>query len=231
MHVDSRRSLHFGVNFVFAPWGGLDGGSARRFEAALADDGLEFGHRFAPGDRFLAARESPPLQVQLLPVDGPPGIGQLVVHAPSPSQPLRHFQDDAATVVAAFERMWPGPRQVLQKDCTVRYLYSSTADHAFRYLWSERLGQPESDLQVFGRPIMGGGLRFVIPPEPGPPSRPQIEIKVESFLQDTRQIFVDVQFAWSGSLPPVFDAARTLDEVDRFANDEVVNFIQRRRAT
>jgi len=74
-------------------------------------------------------------------------------------------------------------------------LYETTGQHAFQELWESRLGQSSQALSIFDRPVLGGGLRFVLNPVDEELPH-QIEIKIESLLSDSTKIFVETQFTW-----------------------------------
>lgn len=225
MRVETRQSFHFGVNFTFVPPAIIDGQHSRRFVEALAGSGLEFDQTNMQGGMFAAHREQRPLQIRVAQLAPP--VGQLAVLAPVPGRALEEFIDEAEIVVAAFASTWGSSRQVVARDCTIRHLYAVEAQHAFQYLWVTRLGQPEEQMTAFGRPILGGGLRLVIPPSESNENQGQIEVKIESLLADSRKLFVEVQIMWpKASVPNAPMAPREmLEAVDGFANREVVAFI------
>jgi len=70
----------------------------------------------------------------------------------------------------------------------------------------------------------GGGLRFVMDPVPNHDHPAQIEVKIESFLQDTSKVFVETQFNWLK--PQVsFDPKRHLDEMNQYIENQVRQFM------
>src|SRR5574341_249480 len=81
-------------------------------------------------------------------------------------------------------------------------------------------------LGVFGRPIRGGGLRFVMDPvnEELPA---QIEVKVESFLSDTTKVFVETQFTWPIPAAPgtSFNVCERIESMDSYIEAHVQPFI------
>lgn len=140
---------------------------------------------------------------------------------------MEYFIQEAEQVIEAFEETWPVPqRQIIRRDVSLKCLYETTGDHAFQELWEERLGQSQDSLSAFGRPVLGGGLRFVMPPQPSDPA--QVEVKIESYLIDTRKMYVETQFVWSKPMPPgaSFDPRDRLTEVDAYITDQVHSFIQ-----
>lgn len=80
---------------------------------------------------------------------------------------------------------------------------------------------------MLGRPILGGGLRLVMPPVPGDPSGPVVELKIESLLADTSKIYVEVQFFWKVPAPAgtSLDPTGRLGQVDLFICNQVVDFM------
>ena len=226
MRPDSRQSLHFGVNFVFAPLPVLGGARARQFQQFLAEEGVEFQQTGTQPEALVFQRTGPaPLEVRVAQI--PPQLGQLLVIAAQPNRLLVDFEADAVVVCEVFRRAWPGNFQVVARDCTIRHLYQSQGDHAFQYLWERRLNQRGEQLAQFKRPVLGGGLRFVMPPLEGDPNSAQVEVKIESFLVDSSKIFVDVGFAWPRPVEPnaPMDPVGMLHEVDSFASGEAVEFI------
>ena len=71
---------------------------------------------------------------------------------------------------------------------------------------------------------MGGGLRFVRPRQPDRPA--QIEVKIESYLRDTRKVFIETQFSWLEPTPSgvSFDPRKQLTKVDHYARNKVLSF-------
>ncbi len=162
MRPETKQSLHFGVNYILAPRPIVDGNKVRGFQSQLAREGIEFTDVQVRGNAMrLQRREPTSLRVQVGEAQQP--LGQLLIVAAHPNRPLQLFQEDAGLVCAAFSAVWPARTQVVARDCTIRSLYVAQGEHAFKYLWEERLQQPPQQLERFGRPVLGGGLRFVIP--------------------------------------------------------------------
>ncbi len=235
MRPDTKQAIHYGVDFIFAPPPNLNTGVALAFQQRLAEP--EIGVTFdqmqvqkAPTGQpmgYVFVRQSPALQVTIA-QPGPP-VGQLLIVASNPSKLEQDFITDAEAVVRAFRETWPGPLQVLRRDCTIRNLYAVNAPHAFQYLWAQRLHQSEDAIQEFGRPILGGGLRFVMPPRPDVPNDPTLEVKIESLLRDPRQLFVETQAVWEAPLPADEEPnpRQLLETVVEYADGPVVKFITR----
>jgi len=228
MYPDSRQIIHIGVNFRIAPMPILDVQSNLNFQQSLVTHGIDFTRvQFTEREMVVARDTAARLEVKLAAV-GPPSVGQLLILAPHPGRDLTLFAKEAEAVVEAFEATWPTqPRQIISRDATMRDLYETSAEHAFRELWEVRLHQPPDSLAALGRPVLGGGLRFVMPPQPDDPEPVQIEVKIESFLRDAKKIFVEAQFTWPSPKPPgsPFDPADRLEQVNEFIESRVVPFM------
>jgi hypothetical protein len=177
-----------------------------------------------PGGMVLM-RQGPPLHVTVGLVG--PGIGQLLIAAPQPNRPLISFIEDAEMVVLAYRRVWSGPIQIVRRDCTLRYLYAVREGHAMQFLWERRLHQTDDALSALGRPVLGGGLRLVMPPRPDVRDDAGVEAKIESFLPDSRQLFLETQFVWETLAPPGAepDPRPLIEAVDAFTDGPLTQFV------
>ena len=223
MRRETRTAFHFGINFVFAPQVDLAAGYGLSVQQQLAKSGLVFDRTERKDDKLLLVREEEPLQVTI--AHAAPSLGQLLIVAPNPGRLLDDFLEEASSATASFHLVWGSTRQIVRRDCTVRYLYQARTEHAFEYLWESRLAQSEKTLGVFGRGVLGGGLRLVMPAQES--QLPTIEVKVESFLRDSTKLFVETQFMWQN--PEFsgieFDPTSILNEVNEFAVGPVEKFI------
>lgn len=229
MLSETRTSLHYGINFVVAPAPMLEQQRFLRFQQELAIKNVEFQHseqRKRQGFTLIAA-EPQPLEVKILEVG--PQVGQLLVLSPNPRVQLNAFIEYAEIICETFRLVWREAVQILTHDVTIRHLYQSEGDHAFKYLWEKRLGQHEKGLSSLGRPVLGGGLRLVMPPPEGETDGTQVEVKIESFLRDSKMLFIETQFVWPRpvSIDVGFKPRVLLEQVERFATNEVVNFVLR----
>lgn len=102
-----------------------------------------------------------------------------------------------------------------------------TEDHAFRFLWEKRLRGSEKELDAFHRPVLGGGVRLVIPPTNPTADEPGAEIRIESFFPDPSKLFVEVLMRWSVmKVGDSLDPEPILRQADQFLAGEVVDFIR-----
>jgi hypothetical protein len=230
MHPDSRQTIHIGVNFVVSPIPNIDKESKRGFDQSLDEQGLDFTQVKLEERAIVVIREVPSrLEVKVAALG--PGVGQLLILAPGqPSSDLSTelFSKEAEAVVKAFEATWPAQnRQVINSDITLRDLYETSAEHAFLELWEIVLKQSSDKLSGLGRPVLGGGLRFVMPPLPTESEPVQIEVKIESFLRDTHKIFIETQFTWPQPMPPGLSISpeSRLRPVDKYIEEKVIPFV------
>ncbi len=231
MKPKSRHPIYMGLNFIISPPPIINPQTYLEFQKSLISCAIEFTNavrrEHQQEHRIEVVRGAPtPLQI-LVGASASQPFGQLLIAAaPEPGRPLEYFIQETEHVVEAFETTWPASnRQIIKRDVTLRDLYETTSEHAFKELWEERLGQTSNLLAVFGRPVLGGGLRFVMPPQPGKSA--QVEVKIESYLRDTGKLFVETQFAWLGPVPPgdPFDPRGRLLEVNDYIENQVLAFM------
>jgi hypothetical protein len=224
MKPQSRHIIHAGINFLFVPAPIISPATLLAFQQAVFANGLEFEKLDNQKNGIVLIRETPsPFQISVTIQDNQ--IGQLLIIAPT--GPLNQFIEETEAAIKAFEAVWSFPtKQIIKVDATIRQLYETTSPHAFQELWESRLGQQSQSLAAFGRPIRGGGLRFVMDPiqEEMPV---QIEVKIESFLNDTTKIFVETQFNWPLPAAPgsPFDARTRLLRLNDYIEKEVAAFL------
>lgn len=187
-------------------------------------NGLEFQKSEIAGNQITLERVLPsPLRISVSLPDKQ--MTNLLIEAPELRTPIDTFIEEAKAALTAFETTWPvANRQILQSDATIRELYETTSQHAFQELWENRLGQSSKNLEIFGKPIRGGGLRFVLEPLNSEADPVQIEVKIESFLKDTSKIFLETQFIW-GKPTIKFDLQSRLTAMNQFIESKIVGFI------
>lgn len=230
MIPDSRLPIHIGISFVITPKPRISGQTSLKFQQSLMEQGIEFANVASQEHEIAIERQAPtPLLIRVLAVQGPP-IGQLIVISPKPESGPELFAKEAEAIVAAFQSTWSTQRQIVSSDVTFRDLYEASAKHAFQELWEELLGQPEDPLKTLGWSIQGGGIRFVVPPRLDDPEPVEIQLRIESYLQDPKKIWVETIFKWIQPMPPgtPLDPNSRLSQVDEYIDQAVIPFIMRR---
>lgn len=227
MNPHSRYVIHVGINLLTIPAPVITHQSSLAFQQAIIANGLEYTRVENLTDKIVLTREKPSV-LQVVVGSLEPQIGQVLVVAPHPKGSLELFIQEAEAVLKAFDAVWPARnRQIIKSDATLRELHETTSEHAFQELWEKRLGQKPQSLSVFGRPIRGGGLRFVMDPLPHEEEPVQIEVKIESFLRDTSKIFVETQFIWIRPTAPGagMNVRDRLSQINSYVQEQVGAFL------
>ena len=226
MKKETRKTIYVGVNFIVSPPPGMGLESRLEFQRQLSEENIELTDIKVDNQRLIAGRSNPmPIQISIGLIA--PTIGQLLIVAPElGGRSIEVFGEEACDISKSFSNIWPR-RQVLGCDVTIRDLYDADSEHAFQEIWEGLLHQPTERMNAFGRPILGGGLRFVMPQTEAEPGQPVIEVKVESFLQDTHKVYLDVSCNWPTPQPIDFalDPESRINYVDNFIQKQVIDFV------
>jgi hypothetical protein len=231
---NSRTSIHFSVGYLLAGQWTAEKPRCLDFQKALLESEMDFSQTAFAANRFTLIRNEPSNLQVVLEVPGPQVAG-VTVTAAFPQYDLAMFQKEADAVMDAYRRIWPMPQyQILQCSARIHQLYSCS-EHAFKYIWEDRLGQKPGDFaSLGGRPVGGGGLRLVMPPAGGDQQEPaSIELRIESYFRELAKLFIETVFVWpqprvigSGES---FDASYRIGLADTYADNEVWNFVTGQR--
>ncbi len=242
-NIESRQSIYFEIRYVIAVEWLSDTLKRLDFQRALADKQLDFPQTGGGAKDFTLVRKEPSaLQVKIASLG--PRVSSISVSSERPAHTLELFSKEAEAVCEAYRQaVIKGQCQLLQCGARIRHLYSCR-EHAFKYLWEDRLCQDPQDFRYLGgRPVLGGGLRLFMPPVklpaqtkekevwgPQEDEEPvQIEVKIESFLQEAKKMFVETLFAWPKprllSEDEMFDAEFRLKTTEDYATGQVCDFI------
>jgi hypothetical protein len=226
---ETRKTIHMGVNFVLTHMPILDTHFSLDFQQSLTKSSIAYSTVTQLSENKLAIVRNKPTPLRItVGMQGPPdrsSVGQLLIVAPFPERSLDSFGQEADRVVRAFEAVSSPPqRQVLSKDATLRDLYETGGSHAFQVLWEVVLGQQREALQKLGREVLGGGLRLVMPPRSGEPDPVTIELKVESYLQDSSMLFLETQMAWRQPGMEVIPLD-LLNKVEQYITETALDFL------
>lgn len=211
MIEQSRQTIQFTVGFLIGPALTLDEERIAAFRARLEEEDIRFDHFEHVDSTVVLARNAPSsLQVQIVsgqvgnaaePVPVTQIVIATVVGQESPVAAVAEFAEAAHEVTDVARDLWPEMEYVLGWNTGVRSLFAASTEHSFQYLWEQRLGQDTQELSVFGRPILGGGLRLMFPPGQAEGDQYQAEVRVESFLEDVRRLYVELNLAHGNPEP------------------------------
>jgi len=225
MILDSRQTVHKAISFMFSSFAGFDKRASIKFQGALLERGVDFSATQEGENSLIIVREKPVRLEVHLSIPGP-AFGNLLIVGPHGAHNGEMFEREAEAVVQAFNDVWyDSNRQILGCEASVRDLFESSYEHAFQELWEHRLNQRDDSLGVLGRAVLGGGIRLVMPPLPNEERPCQIEVKIESFLRDTKKIFVETQFSWPAVISGPMDPPERLKIVDDYIENRVIPFI------
>jgi hypothetical protein len=230
VNKDSRTSIHFSVGYLLAGQWAADKARCLDFQKALLEAELEFSQTTFATNRFTLVRNEPS-NLQVVAESPGPQVASVTVTAAYSQYDLAMFQKEAEAVFEAYKRSWPSTHyNLLQCSARIHQLYSCS-EHAFRYIWEDRLGQKAEDFAIFGgRPVAGGGLRLVMPPAAVEGQEPcSVELKIESYFRELAKLFIETVFVWPQ--PRVitgaeqFDPGQRIATVDAYMDNEVWQFL------
>jgi hypothetical protein len=230
VNKNSRTSIHFSIGYLLAGQWAAEKPKCLDFQKALLDCEMDFGQTNFAGNRFTLVRNEPSNLQVVIETPGPQVMGMTITSA-YPQYDLAMFQKEAEATWQAYQRVWPAQQyQLLQCSARMHQLYSCS-DHAFKYIWEDRLGQKPEDFKVFGgRPVGGGGLRLVMPPCSVNGQEPSsVEVKIESYFRELAKLFIETVFIWPQpriiAAGEQFDPSQRLSTVEAYTDNEVWSFL------
>jgi hypothetical protein len=143
-----------------------------------------------------------------------------------PTGPLEVFCDNLRLALTSVADVF-SPRLILASGMVIRLTAQSEGNDARVYL-GQRCLRLDDRLGVLGRPVHAVGLKLLLPPLPGE-NQPnwQAEIKVESLIEDVRQLFIEVDARWANPVGWDLDVVvERLKAAHAFATGQVVQMLQ-----
>lgn len=216
------RGLHTGVRF--APPAALDKQHKQQFQMK-ASEGFDWRRQeYAENIWSLASPQAegdPRSQLKL-------SIQSDTVNFEDffPTGSLDLFLDNLKLALECVASVF-GPRLIIASGAIVRLTAQSDGNDARLFLGQRCLGLDDR-LGALRRPVHAVGLKLLLPPIPGP-DHPnwQAEVKVESLVEDVRQLFIEVDTRWAVPVP--WDPQTVVDRVKtahQFATTQVVEMLQ-----
>ncbi|MBI5765568.1 MAG: hypothetical protein HZA51_18825 [Planctomycetes bacterium] len=143
-----------------------------------------------------------------------------------PTAPLEVYTDNLRLVLKTVADVF-NPRIILGTGVVIRLTAQSDGNDA-RVFLGQRCLRLDDRLAVLGRPVHAVGLKFLLPPLPGEDMPNwQAEIKIESLIEDVRQLFIEVDARWAN--PMGWDVDSVVDRLKTahaFATGPVIQMIQ-----
>lgn len=143
-----------------------------------------------------------------------------------PTGSLDLFNDNLRMALDAVAAVF-SPRLLLGTGIVVRMTVEAPGGDA-RIFLGNRAFHLGDRLAPLGRPIHAVGLRLLMPPIPGE-NQPnwQAEVKIESLVEDYRQIFIELDARWSNAQPWNLDEVTSnVRTAHAFATEQVVRFLE-----
>jgi len=154
------------------------------------------------------------------------GRDRITFNEDDPNSSLEWFSRRVeAVLIAAREKFQP--LQVLIARVGTQRSTMSLGDggDSSRWLAEHALQVHDDQLRVFGRPARAIGLRLQLPAQG---KQEQHQLRIECYLKDRRQLFIEDIATWGGIVPlanlsPLLEEMR---EADRFHREDLVEFLR-----
>ena len=196
MIPDSRQTIYAAINYVIAPAPRVDPQANLKFQQSLTERGIEYDNVTLQGQQLLVRRGQMSSLAMRVVGAAQGTVGQLQVVGPGPTVDVELFLREVEAVGEAFGMTWGQNGQVLTLDVTVRDLVECSGASAFDEIWGQLLGRTPTELAPFGRPVHGGGVRLVMPPDLSSADPTEAQVRIESFLRQREKIWIETIFKW-----------------------------------
>jgi len=115
-----------------------------------------------------------------------------------PTGPLEVFIDNLNLALECVQDVFD-PKIVVGTGVVIRLTAQAEGEDA-RVFLGQRCLHLDDRLSPLGRPVHAVGLKMLLPPVPGE-GKPnwQAEVKVESLIEDVRQLFIELDARWAGT--------------------------------
>lgn len=216
------RGLHTGIRF--APAVVMDKEQKRRFQMR-ASQGFDWArHEYNDKAWRLSSPQS----------EGDPRSHLKLTIQPEqinfedffPVGPFDLYIDNLKLALEIVEDVF-APKILLGSGAMIRLTAEADGNDARIFLGNRCLGL-DRRLAPLGRPVHAVGLKMLLPPVAVKDQPPwQAEIKIESLVEDIRQIFIEADANWS--MPMAWNTEEVVRRVtiaSEFTRNEVVNFLQ-----
>ncbi|GMU35690.1 MAG: hypothetical protein HS101_18860 [Planctomycetia bacterium] len=186
------RGLHVGVRF--APAAVLDKAHKQQFQIK-ASEGFDWRKQeYADNAWHLVSPQSQGDPRSQLKLSVSPDL--LNFEDFFPIGPFDVYLDNLKLALETVASVF-NPRLIVATGIIIRLTAQSAGDDARVFLGQRCLGL-DARLSPLGRPVHAVGLKLLLPPLPGP-DKPnwQAEVKVETLIEDVRQLFIEVDARWA----------------------------------
>ncbi len=216
------RGLHTGIRF--APQVALDKTHKQKFQIK-ANEGFDW-QRHEYSDRVWRLATPQPDGDRRSEIKLTVQPDTMTFEDSFPTGPLEVFLDNLKLAMNAVADVF-NPQVMLGSGTIIRMTVEAEGGDARVFLGKHCL-QMDDRLKPLGRPVHGVGLKMLLPPLPGE-GQPkwQATLRIESLVEDVRQLFIEVDARWSN--PTQWSPQAVLERVQtaqKFATNEVIHFLQ-----
>jgi hypothetical protein len=215
------RGLHAGIRF--APLGVLDKQHKQQFQAK-ANEGFDWQRQEYAENLWRLTTPQPG--------GGPRSHLKLTLQPDAfnfedsfPADPIDLFSDNLKLGLDVLAAVF-SPKLIIGVGIVVRLAAQSDPPDAREYLGNRCL-KLDDKLAPLGRPVHGVGLKLLLPPLPREGATNwQAIVKVESLVEDVRQLYIEVDARWANPFQwnpqSVVDCVKTTHD---FATTQVADFL------
>ena len=219
------RGLHAGIRF--APHALLDKIHRQKFQAK-ANEGFDWQrHEYAEQVWRLGSPQPEGGRRSELKLTVQPDA--MTFEDSFPSGPFEVFLDNLRLTMGVIHDVFR-PQLMLASGAVIRLTAESSTGDSRTFLGNHCL-RMEDRLAPLGRPVHGVGLKMLLPPLPGDGPNWQASMRVESLVEDVRQIFIEVDARWGNPAPwsadEIVSRVKTAYE---FSVNQVIAFLAQFRA-
>lgn len=231
MEVSNRNTIHINISYIFAPFQPLNRLQALQLQEAFLKKGIEIATtNYTENEVTLIRNHLNPIEIKIGIIgQQASNIGRFSINAPNPGRSLELVTQEAEDISQCIREVCGQKiQQIIKTDALIRDLYDTQSNHAFQDLWENRLSMSAKQLASFKRPVLGGGIRLFFPIMNDNKDLPQLDLRIESFLQNPKRIFIEARSSWN-SIETNFDGfhpEKKFEYIEKTITTEVIQFIK-----
>lgn len=233
MDISNKVVSHVSIDLVIAPFTSFDREASLLFQMHLEKKGIAISQANYDDSRLIVQRlDTNPITIEIgliKALDNNPNhnAGIFSIKTTNPGRTLDLIIHEFEEIFNVFLEFWNSKenRVLLNSRVINQYLCTLETEHSFREIWKTWLKQDEKKLQDFGMPILGGGMRFVMPQTASDPLK---EFKFETYFQETNKLFIEVIFSRTipQNITGQINLGDMINKIDNYVAKEVTNFLK-----
>lgn len=217
------RGIHVGIRF--APQASFDKAHRQQFQMK-ASEGFDWQrHEYAGNVWRLSSPQPENDRRSELKLTVQPDA--MAFEDQFPSGPIDLFQDNLKLAMGVIEDVFSPQLMLGGSGCLIRLTAQAATGDSRRFLGKHCMRMDEQ-LKPLGRPVFGVGIKLLMPAVQGE-GQPnwQATMRVESLMEDPKQLFIEVDARWANPVQWSADeAANRLRIAYDFSTKQVVSFLE-----